>query len=254
MPLFQIDQGKMQTVIQTNFATERELQKLVEANLKTIFNCQFVASEFITGAQHAGRIDTLGLSEEGNPVIIEYKKVESSQLLNQSLYYLAWIHDHQGDFEITAQKALGNDIQVDWSAVRVICIAPGYKKYDLLAASVMGADIELWRYRYYENGSIYFEEVGNESNESRVVSAETAKNPVMVEAGRKAAITRATGSYTFEEHLEKVKQDNLRTLILSIDDYILGIDSAIERVPKKNSISLTKQHRISFVWKFNGER
>ena len=38
--------------------------------------------------QHAGRIDSLALSEEDNPVIIEYKKVESSELINQSLFYL----------------------------------------------------------------------------------------------------------------------------------------------------------------------
>ena len=53
---------------------------------------------------HAGRIDALALSEEDNPVIIEYKKVESSELINQSLYYLNWIQDHKGDFEIAVQK------------------------------------------------------------------------------------------------------------------------------------------------------
>ena len=68
--------------------------------------CRLVATEFSTGAQHAGRIDTLALSEDNNPVIIEYKNVESSDLITQSLFYLAWIHDHKGDFEIAAQVAL----------------------------------------------------------------------------------------------------------------------------------------------------
>jgi len=49
---------------------------------------KIVASEFSTGNLHAGRIDTLALSEDHNPVIIEYKKVASSELINQSLYYL----------------------------------------------------------------------------------------------------------------------------------------------------------------------
>lgn len=53
-----------------------------------MFNCRFIASEFSTGSEHAGRIDTPALSEDKNPVVIEYKKVESSELLNQSLYYL----------------------------------------------------------------------------------------------------------------------------------------------------------------------
>lgn len=123
MPLFSVLDDHLSSVEQTNFVTEKSLQKLVEVNLQTIFNCRFVATEFSTGQQHAGRIDTLGLSEDNNPVIIEYKKVESSELITQSLFYLSWIHDHRGDFEIAVQKALGNTAAVDWSDIRVICIA-----------------------------------------------------------------------------------------------------------------------------------
>jgi RecB family endonuclease NucS len=112
------------SVEQTNFSVEKELQTLIEKNLATVFNCRFVASEFSTGALHAERIDSLALSEDNNPVIIEYKKVESCELINQSLFYLHWIQDHKGDFEIAVQRALGNGIEVDWSDVRVICIAP----------------------------------------------------------------------------------------------------------------------------------
>ena len=91
MPLFTITNGKLSHVEQVNFSAEKVLQDLIEKNVQTVFNCRFVASEFPTGTQHAGRIDTLALSEDNNPVIIEYKKVESSELINQSLYYLAWI-------------------------------------------------------------------------------------------------------------------------------------------------------------------
>src|SRR6266545_1927144 len=159
MPIFEISSKHLIPVEQTNFITEKELQSLIEANLGPVFNCRFVASEFSTGAQHAGRIDTLALSEDKNPVIIEYKKVESSELITQSLFYLSWIHDHRGDFNIAVQKSLGSDLGVDWSDVRVICIAPNYKKYDLLAVQVMGANIELWTYRLFANSSIYLEEV-----------------------------------------------------------------------------------------------
>ena len=159
MPLFEITKSELSTVEQTNFALEKELQSLVEANLEVVFNCRFIATEYSTGAQHAGRIDSLALSEDNNPVIIEYKKVQSSELINQSLFYLSWIQDHKGDFEITVQKKLGSDVEVDWSDIRVICIAPNYKKYDLHAVQVMGANIELWTYRLFKNGSLYFEEV-----------------------------------------------------------------------------------------------
>ena len=132
---------------------------MIENNLQTVFGCRFVASEFPTGAQHAGRIDTLALSEDNNPVIVEYKMVESSDLINQSLFYLSWIRDHTGDFIIAAQKKLGADVVVDTSDVRVICLAPNYKKYDLHAVQVMGANLELWTYRLFKNDSLYLEEV-----------------------------------------------------------------------------------------------
>ena len=121
MPLFEQNAGQLVLAEQSNFALEKDLQSLIEQNLETVFSCRFVATEFSTGAQHAGRIDTLGLSEDGNPVIVEYKKVESPGLINQSLYYLNWIADHRGDFELAAQNALGQAVTVDWSDVRVIC-------------------------------------------------------------------------------------------------------------------------------------
>lgn len=132
MPLFEITNQKLPLIEHANFSLEKNLQTLIEKNLQTVFNCRFVASEFQTGYQHSGRIDTLALSEDDNPVIIEYKKIESSELINQSLYYLAWLKDHQGDFELAVQKQLGHSAEVDWSDTRVICIAPNYKKYDLM--------------------------------------------------------------------------------------------------------------------------
>lgn len=74
MPFFQIQNKTLKLVKSTNFNVEKELQTLIERNLDTTFNCRFIASEFLTGAEHAGRIDTLALSEDNNPVIIEYKK------------------------------------------------------------------------------------------------------------------------------------------------------------------------------------
>lgn len=232
MPIFEITESKLLPVEQKNFSLEKELQALIEGNLEAVFNCRLVATEFSTGAQHAGRIDSLALSEEDNPVIIEYKKVESSELINQSLFYLHWIQDHKGDFEIAAQKALGNGVQVDWSSIRVICIAPNYKKYDLHAVQVMGANIELWKYRLFTNNSLYLEEVFHNTKPVTTATETTDKNPVMVEAGKKAAQVRATATYAFEEHLEG-KSKQIQELIHTIREFVTGLDSAIEEVPKK---------------------
>lgn len=228
MPLFQLSKGKLLSVAQANFITEKKLQTLVEENIKVIFNCRLVASEYSTGAQHSGRIDTLALSEDNNPVIIEYKKSASSDLINQSLFYLAWLSDHHGDFEVKAQKVLGHKIEIDWSAIRVICIAPNYKKYDLHAVQMMEANIELWTYRVFKNDSYYFEEVFQRS----VATNGSGSGSPGLTAGKKAAITRATGSYHFEQHLDG-RPPLIRELALAVNDYLLSLDPSIQAVPKK---------------------
>jgi predicted transport protein len=233
MPLFQIDDGKIQRIKSTDFGKELEIQKLIESNLETIFNCRFVATEFSTGDIHSGRIDTLALSEDNNPVIIEYKNVASSELLNQSLYYLSWLKDHKGDFQIAVNKALGN-IEVDWSETRVMCIAPEYKKFDLHAARVMGANIELWQFKRFENDFLSLDEIFRRTNIIENINY-VGKNPVMVEAGRKAAVTRATATYAIEDHIV-VLPNHLAESFNQLQEFIMGL-GAVEETPKKNYIA-----------------
>ena len=228
MPLFAVTKTTLSTVGQTNFAAEKALQTLIEHNLESVFGCRFVATELPTGV-HTGRIDTLALSEDNNPVIIEYKKVESSELVNQSLFYLSWIKDHRGDFEIAARKSLGNKVKVDWSDIRVICLAPNYKKYDLYAVQVMGANLELWTYRLFKNNSFYLEEV---AQKSIATSPSDSRAGNRLTAGQKAALSRKTGSYTVEQHF-KNKPVLIKELAQSIQEFLLGLNPAVEEVPKK---------------------
>ncbi|MGB7539314.1 MAG: DUF5655 domain-containing protein [Anaerolineales bacterium] len=240
MPLYAITEHKLAIVEIQKFPSEKHLQALIERNLDTVFNCRFVASEFPTGAKHGGRIDTLAISEDNNPVIIEYKKKETGELVTQSLYYLAWIHDHRGDYEIVARKTLGNSLEVDWSDVRVICISPNYSKFDLHAVNVMGANIELWAYRLYKDQSLFLEKIATQETVGLESEPDGEKNPVMVAAGKKAAITRAIGNYSFDEHISG-KSEKVRELALAVQEFILGIDPAIEESPKKNYVG----YRIS---------
>jgi predicted transport protein len=234
VPLFHIENtDKLIRAKPINFKVEKILQSLIEKNLETVFNCKFIATEFSTGTEHGGRIDSLALSEDNNPVIIEYKKVVSSELINQSLYYLSWIKDHKGDFKVVVEKALGKSIEIDWDDIRVICIAPGYNKFDLHAVQMMGANIELWQYRLYDSETLYFEEIFRKSTSVISTSDDTqSKNPVMVAAGKKAAVTRQNGSYTLDEHLNNC-DDKTKQLFQDLREYILSIDDTIEETPKK---------------------
>ncbi len=229
MPLFNKLGDKLSLIKSKEFLLEKELQQLIEDNLEEIFSCRFIATEFSTGVNHSGRIDTIALSEDNNPVIIEYKKVESSKLLNQSLFYLHWLKDHSGDFQIAVNNALGNDVEVDWSSIRVICIAPAYKKYDLHAAEMMNAPIELWKYKNYENGMLSLEEVFS-AREAR--QPKVKQNEVKKDENNETAL-----DYNLLNHVEKLGTGELKVLFENVKEYVLSKDDMVDEVPTKHYLA-----------------
>jgi predicted transport protein len=244
MPLFKLSPSGLSKVGQAKFTSERELHKLIEQSLEVVFNCRVVATEFSTGALHAGRIDTLALSEDGNPVIIEYKVVESSDLINQSLFYLSWIHDHRGDFEIAAHKRLGPKVHVDWSAVRVICIAPNYRKYDLHAVKMMGANIELWTYRRFDNDTLFIEEVLKRTEDMPTAGGGKVGKSAVIGAVKKTNRAKSVSVQYSAEDIFAKAGPKLREVALAADDYVRGLDAAIEVVPKKVYIAYKTTENI----------
>ena len=66
-------------------ALERHLQTLIEQNMEAMLGIRFLASEYSTGSRHRGRIDSLGLDEYGNPVIVEYKRSNGKAVITQKL-------------------------------------------------------------------------------------------------------------------------------------------------------------------------
>lgn len=224
MPTFRISGSSLTTIKRSDFKSEKELQNLIEANLLEVFGCRFVATEFATGALHSGRIDSLALSEDGNPVIIEYKKTEDSKLINQALFYLDWIKDHKGDFEVAVQKALGK-VQVSWDQIRVICIAPSYDRYSLHAVKHMGVGLELWKYNKFANDSLELEEV------FRSTDAPKKRDP----SGKSPNSSNEKPSISFEDHLAKAS-DELKPLVQEIADFLNSLELVAE-VPQKQYIA-----------------
>ncbi|MBZ3915319.1 hypothetical protein J8M50_33590 [Streptomyces acidiscabies] len=50
---------------------EAVLQRRVEASMEAMLGVRFLASEYRTG-WHGGRVDSLGLDENGAPVVVEF--------------------------------------------------------------------------------------------------------------------------------------------------------------------------------------
>jgi len=158
--LYSIHNSIAQPYLPISFKYEREIQVLCERNLETFFGIKLLASEYSTGVKHKGRIDTLGIDENNCPVIIEYKLDSKENVINQGLFYLDWLMDHQASFELLCIKQLGTQIDIDWSNPRLLCIAIDFTRYDDYAIGQINRNIELIRYRVFNEGHIIFELAG----------------------------------------------------------------------------------------------
>ncbi|GAA2271778.1 hypothetical protein GCM10010415_43140 [Streptomyces atrovirens] len=74
LKLFRTDtmNGGMSELTPRLAEVEADVQGLVEAHMETLLGVRFLASEYSTGPVHGGRIDSLGLDENGSPVIVEF--------------------------------------------------------------------------------------------------------------------------------------------------------------------------------------
>ena len=151
LKLFSIQNGQATELEGSEAHLERSLQAVIERNLETLLGIRFLASEYSTGPRHGGRIDSLGIDENGCPVIIEYKRSTNENVINQGLYYLDWLMDHQAEFKLLVMKAVGEQAaeQIDWTGPRLVCIAGGFTKYDDYAVQQMSRNIELIRYKKF---------------------------------------------------------------------------------------------------------
>lgn len=208
--LFKVDNGQAHELSGSALAIEKTLQTLIERSLEAMLGVRFVASEHPTEKVHGGRVDTLGLDENGSPVIVEYKRSSNENVINQGLFYLDWLLDHRAEFTLLAMKVLGADIEdtIDWTAPRLICLAGDFTKYDEHAVTQIGRNIELYRYRSYDG---YF-------------ILELVNQAAVVEGGATTAggKQKSTIYKTVSDYLAKAPA-NLTALYEALDAFLLAL-------------------------------
>lgn len=161
-------------------AIERSLQRLIESQMETFLGVRFLATEYSTGPKHRGRIDSLGLDENGCPVIIEYKRHSNENVINQGLFYLDWLLDHKAEFQLLVMKQLGKDNadKVEWNGTRLLCIAADFTRYDEHAVSQINRNIELIRYKLFDEELLLLELVNGASAASTQFVAEVIESAI----------------------------------------------------------------------------
>lgn len=144
---------------------EKKLQTLIEGQMEAFLGVRFLASEYATGKTHRGRIDSLGLDENGCPVIVEYKRHSTENVINQGLFYLDWLLDHKAEFRWLVMEKLGKEVadSVEWSGTRLLCIAADFTRYDQHAVQQIPRNIELIRYKQFGDDLLLLELVNTQS-------------------------------------------------------------------------------------------
>lgn len=203
---------------------EKHLQTLIESQMQTFLGVRFLASEYATGKTHRGRIDSLGLDENGCPVIIEYKRHSNENVINQGLFYLDWLLDHQAEFRLLVMDKLGNDLahDIDWAGTRLLCIAADFTRYDEHAVQQIPRNVELIRYKLFSDDLLLLDLV-NAVSVSDAMSAKAGPNAATVPAKPKAGGKDKTAA----EQLTQA-QPEIRALYEALSGHLLALGDDVQ--------------------------
>ena len=224
LKLFDIEKG-VKELKGSYVVLEKSIQILIEKNLEMFFGIKFLVSEYSTGEKHAGRIDTLGIDENYFPIIIEYKRSSNENVINQGLYYLDWLMDHKAEFKLLTLEKLGKDFseKIEWSSPRLLCIAGDFSKYDEHSVKQMNRNIELIRYKKYEDKLLLFELVNAVSIVSDTGSSKSEH-----------------GKYkTVSDYIKRANRE-LKDRYFKIREYIINLGDDVQEKTLKNYIAFKK--------------
>ncbi|SFU48928.1 DUF5655 domain-containing protein [Halomonas korlensis] len=234
LKLFQSQGDALCELESTSAPLERALQTQFERNLEPLLGVRFLASEYTTS--HGGRMDTLGIDENSYPVIIEYKRDRSENVINQGLFYLDWLMDHRGDFEILVRDRFGKEAaaQIEWSAPRLICIASDFNRYDEHAVKQMSRNITLVRYKRFGEALLLLERLTETS-----ATPAPATDPV-------TGMAKVNKYKTVSESMADADSE-LATLYADIENFLLGRGDDVTKKTLKNYFAFRRMKNFACV-------
>jgi len=228
--IFRIDGTEARELKGSSVALEKSLQIYIEKNLEPLLGITFLESEYSTGKTHGGRIDTLGIDENGFPVIIEYKRAINENVINQGLYYLDWLLDHKAEFELMVLRRQGEAYRerLDWSNPRLLCIAGDFTKYDTHAVQQINRNIELIRYRKFDDDLLLLE----------LVNATAAQSSTMLSSGSTGP-SSARIAPTFSEDLARLDVE-IQNRFEVLKTYIEALGDDVQTKVLKNYVAFKR--------------
>jgi predicted transport protein len=236
MSFFSITSGKFVRIKEKKFDYERDLQKLVESNIKELFGLDFIRgslnSEFhIKGTHQDLYFDTLAFDPQTMAfVILEYKKDRNISVIDQGYTYLSTLINNKAEFilEYEEQKNLKlKRTDVDWNQTRVIFISREFTPYQKGAIGFKDVPFELWEAQLFENGFCSFMQIKTAETQESI--SKFTKSPTVKK------VTEEVKTFTFEDHNNKASAPT-RALLDDLRKKIFDLDEQVKEKPVQNYI------------------
>src|SRR3989344_5739332 len=238
MAIFNIQNKKLLPIREKNIDLEKDIQRLTEENLETVFNLHFVSTEF---SLKNFRIDTLAFDKEADAfVIIEYKRDRSFSVIDQGYAYLALMLNNKADFILEYNERTKGALRredVDWSQSRVLFLAQSFTTYQQNAINFRDLPIELWEVKAFDNATILYNQLL--SPESKESIKTITKNKTIESVSREVKV------YTLEDHF--TVNDNIKNLFSALREKVLALGEDIEEWPKKKYIVYRARQAFLYV-------
>jgi predicted transport protein len=237
MQLYSNQNGALKEVAEKAFKLERDLQKLIEANLELLMGLSVVKSEFVVSDC---RFDTLAFDKQSKAfTIIEYKRDKSFSVIDQGFRYLALMLDRRADLLVGYNEQKKGSMklkEVDWSQSRVVFVAPEFTDDQKQSVNFRDLPIDLWEIKQYANDVVTIERIGNSKSAGsfKTLAAKSAEMKKVVDEVKVP---------TEEDHTVYAGE-TMAELYLKFKAAILNLASGIEVKPLKLYIAFKKNRNI----------
>lgn len=230
MPIYKLENKKLNPVNEAKFDLEKDIQKITEENLGTVFGITFVSGslnkEFsISTNDQDFYIDTLAFDESQKSfVIIEYKKDRSFSVIDQGFAYLSAMLSNQAEFVLELNDKLNKKYtkkDIDWEQSRIIFVSPEFTNYQKNAINFKDLPIFLYEVKLYQNNLVEFDAI--KPYRTSVSINKITQDKIIQKVSKEIKVYNLEDLFKPDWTLTKELYELLREKILSLDPKIKEI-------------------------------
>lgn len=236
MKLYENKSGQVKRVKTIPFRLEKEIQDIVENNLKEFFDLEFISSELKV---KSFRFDTLCFDHTNNSfVIIEYKNTKNYSVIDQGYTYMSLLLNNKSDFILEYNERKNKNLRrndVDWSQSKIIFISPTYTDYQKNSINFRDIPFELWEIKKFENNTIVLNQIELDGEED-ISTTSKLENDVV------KSVSREVKLYDEKYHTEQNKvTDEIKNLYNTLKERFLDLGDDLEVRPRKKYIGFIRK-------------